>query len=133
MSNEKKGKRNRPRRFEHMRDPLLPRPQFICRQIRYSGFALSFIAGSLLAGICGYHFLEGLTWIDSFLNASMILGGMGPVSPLQTTPGKIFAGFYALYSGLAVLVAVGIITAPTIHRFLHRFHLEDNEESEANF
>lgn len=127
MSIDMKSRKARPRRFEHMRDPLLSRSQFIIRQIRYLGFAVSFIAGSLLAGICGYHFLERLTWIDSFLNASMILGGMGPVSPLQTVSGKIFAGCYALYSGLAVLVAVGIITAPTIHRFLHRFHLEDKE------
>lgn len=123
-----KGKRNHPRKFERMREPLLSRPQFICRQVRYAGFAFIFISGSLLAGICGYHYTEKLTWLDSFLNAAMILGGMGPVSPVNTAAGKIFAGCYALYSGLAVLVAVGIITAPTIHRFLHRFHLEDIDE-----
>jgi hypothetical protein len=88
-----------------------------------------FIGGSLFVGICGYHYTENLSWLDSFLNAAMILGGMGPVATVQTTAGKIFSGCYALYSGLAVLAAVGIIAAPIIHRFLHRFHIEDKTKT----
>ena len=82
---------------------------------------------SLGIGILGYHFLEGLTWIDSLLNASMILGGMGPVSPLQTAAGKIFASFYALYSGVVLLASVGVLAAPIFHRFLHHFHLAEDK------
>ena len=117
--------KSHPPKFERLKDPLLSRRQFVRRQFRYLGFAVMFVGGSLLAGICGYHYTENLSWIDSFLNAAMILGGMGPVAPVQTMAGKIFAGCYALYSGLAVLAAVGIMAAPIIHRFLHRFHIED--------
>jgi len=72
----------------------------------------------------GYRYFEGMAWIDAFANASMILSGMGPLNPLQSWGGKLFAGCYALYSGLALIVATGIILAPVIHRVLHRFHLE---------
>ena len=82
---------------------------------------------SLGIGMTGYHFLESLSWLDSLLNASMILGGMGPVNPLQTAAGKIFASFYALYSGVVLLAAVGILVAPIFHRFLHRFHLAEDK------
>ncbi len=82
---------------------------------------------SLSIGMYGYHFFENLSWIDSFINASMILGGMGPLENPQTVAGKIFAGFYALYSGLIFLVAVGVIIAPIFHRMFHLFHWkEDN-------
>ena len=80
--------------------------------------------GSLALGVCGYHILEGLPWIDSLLDASMILGGMGPVDPIRTTAGKLFASFYALYSGLAIISVAGLLLAPIVHRFLHRFHIE---------
>ena len=80
---------------------------------------------SLLIGMLGYHYLESLSWIDSLLNASMILGGMGPVNPLQTNAGKIFASFYAIYSGVVLLASVGVLVAPIFHRFLHHFHLVD--------
>src|SRR5262249_22034555 len=86
--------------------------------------ALSLIFVSLLAGMSGYHFLEDLPWIDAFLNAAMILGGMGPVAPIQSFGGKLFAGFYALYSGLVVIVAAGVIFAPVFHRMIHKFHAE---------
>jgi hypothetical protein len=82
---------------------------------------------SLAIGMLGYHFLENLSWIDSLLNASMILGGMGPVAPLQTDGGKIFASFYAIYSGVILLASVGILIAPIFHRFLHHFHLADEK------
>src|SRR5689334_19510155 len=110
--------------FEHRRDPLLPRRVFYVRVAR--GFVLAFtvIACSLAMGMAGYHFFENLGWVDSFANAAMILSGMGPLAPLQTTSGKIFAGFYALFSGLAFLSSVGLVFAPVFHRFLHKFHLE---------
>ena len=77
----------------------------------------------------GYHFLEGLSWLDALLNASMILSGMGQVTTLQTTAGKLFASFYALFSGVAFLTTVGVLLAPVFHRFLHKFHLEFDSEA----
>ncbi len=111
--------------YEHRRQPLLPFAAFLRRLLLHGGVALIVIVASLLIGILGYHYLEGLSWVDSLLNASMILGGMGPVNALQTTAGKIFASFYALFSGMVFLVAAGVLFAPIFHRFLHRFHLED--------
>ena len=87
------------------------------------------VGGSLAFGMLGYHVYEGLGAVDSFLNASMILSGMGPVDTMRTDAGKMFAGFYALYSGLAVLVIAGLIFAPLVHRLLHRFHADDSEDS----
>src|SRR3954462_2516851 len=113
--------------YEHRTERLWSRAKFLRRLGRHVGIALTFVAGSLSIGILGYHFLEKLPWIDALLNASMILGGMGPVDPVKTTAGKIFASLYALYSGLVVLVAAGIVFAPIFHRFLHRFHLQESE------
>lgn len=110
--------------FEHHREPLLPRRKFLIRISRYMTAALLLVAFSWLIGIIGYHELEKLSWIDSVLNAAMILGGMGPVNPLQTNSGKLFASFYALFSGIVFLVSVGVLVAPFLHRMLHRFHLE---------
>jgi hypothetical protein len=86
--------------------------------------ALGLIFTALGIGISGYHYFEGLSWIDAFDEASMILSGMGPLSPLKHTAGKIFAGFYALFSGLVFIFVIGIITAPILHRFFHKFHIE---------
>jgi len=83
------------------------------------------IAFALGLGMVGYRTCEGMSWVDAFVNAAMILSGMGPVSSLQTTGGKIFAGCYALFSGLAFIAILGIIFAPVFHRFLHRFHEEE--------
>ncbi|HBY93016.1 MAG: hypothetical protein M5U01_22720 [Ardenticatenaceae bacterium] len=110
--------------FEPQRAPLLPRTAFLLRQARFGAAALAIIAGSLAIGIWGYHAFEGLPWLDALLNAAMILGGMGPVDPVRTTAGKLFASCYALFSGIIFLVAVGVLVAPLVHRFLHRFHLE---------
>ncbi|MGA2869983.1 MAG: hypothetical protein ABSF34_12600, partial [Verrucomicrobiota bacterium] len=93
-----------------------------CKHLRE---AVGVIVVSLGIGMTGYHWLEKLPWIDAFLNAAMILSGMGPVASLQTSAGKLFAGCYALYSGIALISILGIIFAPVIHRFLHKFHLED--------
>jgi hypothetical protein len=95
------------------------------RRLAKSFAAASVLIGvSLVGGMFGYRFLEGMEWIDAFANAAMILSGMGPLGPLQTWGGKLFAGCYALYSGLALIFATGIILAPMVHRLLHRFHLE---------
>ncbi len=110
--------------FEHRKQPLLPPRQFLIRQLIYILVALAIIAGSLFIGMLGYHFFESLPWIDALVNASMLLGGMGPVDTLHTFAGKLFASFYALYSGIIFLVVVGVIFAPLYHRFLHRFHVD---------
>ncbi len=110
--------------FEHRTDSLLPHRQFLGRLARCGAVGAALIAFSLLIGMLGYHMLEGLSWLDAFVNASMLLGGMGPVDPLHTASGKLFAGFYALYCGFMVIAIAGIIFAPIVHRFLHRFHLE---------
>jgi hypothetical protein len=113
--------------FEHRRQPLLTPHEFLIRQLIYLLIALAIIAGSLVLGMFGYHYFEHLAWIDALVNAAMLLGGMGPVNELHTTAGKLFASFYALYSGIIFLVSVGVILAPLYHRFLHRFHLEIEE------
>ena len=113
--------------FERRKEPLASTSDFLRRMVRFAGLATTIILVSLGIGILGYHYLEGLSWIDSLLNASMLLGGMGPVNPLQTTAGKLFASFYALFSGMVFLVAVGVLIAPVFHRFLHHFHIEMDE------
>lgn len=114
--------------FESRHQPLLNRQAFTRRVARNFAAASLLIGVSLLAGMAGYRYLEGMEWIDAFANAAMILSGMGPLEPLKTWGGKLFAGCYALYSGLALLVATGIILAPVVHRMLHQFHLEDRRE-----
>ncbi|MCX6151536.1 MAG: hypothetical protein NTX22_13475 [Ignavibacteriales bacterium] len=115
--------------FEHRKKPLLPQKLFLKRILIFFFFAIGIIFISLFIGVLGYHITEGLGWLDSLLNASMILGGMGPVNQIQTNAGKLFASFYALFSGLVLLVAVGVIIAPLFHRFLHKFHLDMEEEN----
>lgn len=110
--------------FEHHGEPLLARRLYYRRVLLYASLALSVVTGALAIGILGYHYLDGLSWLDSLLNASMILAGMGPVDPILTTPGKIFASCYALFSGLVFLAAAGTLFAPMLHRLLHHFHAE---------
>ncbi len=113
--------------YEHHKQPLARRSVFAKRLLGNGLIALWLLLFSLGIGICGYHFLEGLSWIDSLLNSSMILGGMGPVNTLQTVGGKVFASFYALYSGVILLASVGILAAPIFHRFMHHFHLAEDK------
>lgn len=110
--------------YEHHNDPLLTSRKFFIRLVNHSLVAFGLIAGSLGIGILGYHYFENLSWIDSLVNASMLLGGMGPVNSLQTPAGKLFASFYALYSGMIFLIIAGVLLAPVFHRFLHHFHME---------
>jgi hypothetical protein len=110
--------------FERRSQPLISRRAFLRRLAGSTSIGLGLIAVSLFIGMLGYHFFEGLSAIDSFLNASMLLGGMGPVEQPKTYAGKLFAGLYALYCGLAVIVVTGIILAPVVHRLFHKFHLD---------
>src|SRR5437016_3095277 len=110
--------------FEHHRQSVIPRSAFLRRVARYTGSALLLVAISWLIGILGYRVFEGMSWIDSLLNAAMILGGMGPVNPLRTDAGKLFASFYALFSGIVFLVSVAVLIAPLLHRLLHQLHVE---------
>jgi hypothetical protein len=110
--------------FEHRSQPLLEPGAFLRRLGGTAALGLGLIAVSLFVGMLGYHVFERLSWIDAFLNAAMLLGGMGPVEPPQTFAGKLFAGLYALYCGLAVIAVAAIMLAPIVHRFLHSFHLE---------
>jgi len=111
--------------YESRREPLLPRRRYLVRVARHAALALALAIASLLAGMWGYSHYEGLGWRDAFMNAAMLLGGMGPVHTPATPAGKIFAGLYALYAGLVFLVVVGIVLAPVVHRVLHRFHLQE--------
>jgi hypothetical protein len=113
--------------FESKYDPLISRADFLARLGRSFGLTVLIVAFSLLLGGAGYHYLGQLPWIDAVLNASMILTGMRPVDPLRTTAGKLFATFYALYSGIALLSMMAVVLAPVIHRLMHRFHLEEGD------
>ena len=117
--------------FERRHEPLAPPHEFRARMLRSLWLGSAIIGGSLVLGIAGYHWLGGLAWMDALVNASMILGGMGPVDEIRTRAGKLFTSAYALYSGVALLTSVGLLFAPVVHRFLHRFHLEDEDEAAA--
>ncbi|MBY0588160.1 hypothetical protein K2X85_13350 [bacterium] len=110
--------------FEHHQQPVAPAAVFLWRLVGSMLAASLLIVGSLGIGIWGYHYFEGMTYIDAFANASMILSGMGPLTPMTTEAGKMFAGFYALYSGFALLTVTAVTLAPIVHRFLHQLHLD---------
>ena len=111
--------------YEHHSHRLLPWRQFLRRAGRHLLFALALIAGAVGVGTIGYHLLDDLGWIDAFLNASMILSGMGPVDRMESDPAKLFAAFYALFSGLVFIGVAGLILAPWLHRLFHLMHIED--------
>ncbi len=116
--------------FESRTEPLAPRHVFLRRAVKFLGLAGWVIGAALAIGVLGYHSIAGFGWIDSLLNASMILGGMGPVGELSSNAAKVFASLYALFSGLVFISVIGIVLAPAAHRALHRFHLnEDDRES----
>lgn len=110
--------------FEHRHEPLLPMRAFLRRVLMGATAGGLLIAFSLAIGVVGYHAIAQLGWVDSILNASMILTGMGPVSPMTSNAAKLFASAYALFSGVMFLTSVGVLLSPVIHRFLHKFHLE---------
>jgi sterol desaturase/sphingolipid hydroxylase (fatty acid hydroxylase superfamily) len=111
-------------RLEHRGEELLPLAGFYKRLIVYGLLSLGIILVSLVIGILGYMAFEGMGFVDAFLNAAMLMGGMGPISSLSTDGGKIFAGIYAMYCGFILIFAVAIFLTPVFHRMLHLFHLE---------
>ena len=111
--------------YENRSEPLLTRAQFARRVLWHLAIAISAIAAALSIGVIGYHLLAGFGWVDSFLDASMILGGMGPVGELRSDGAKIFASLYALFSGLFFIAMLGLLLAPFLHRLAHRLHVDE--------
>jgi hypothetical protein len=109
--------------YEHHAEPLLPWARFVSRLVRHGGIALAILVFSLIVGTLGFHWLALQEWIDAFLNASMLLGGMGPIGEIQRTVGKLFASLYALYAGIVFLGSAVLVLAPIIHRVQHKLHL----------
>jgi hypothetical protein len=110
--------------YEYRTQPPLTRPQFMRRLGQHGMYAAALVILSLVVGMIGYHLTAGLGWVDAFLNTSMLLGGMGPVAELRSTAAKLFAGVFALYSGLVFLAVAVVMLTPIFHRILHRFHWE---------
>jgi hypothetical protein len=115
--------------YETHRQPPLSCSQFLQRMLWHLLFALFLVIASLALGMWGYMHFEHLAWRDAFLNSAMLLGGMGPVESPATSGGKVFAGLYALYAGLMFLVAAGVLSAPILHRLMHKFHWDDAPSS----
>lgn len=117
--------------YESRSHPLLSRIHFARRLAWHFAGGAALVLGSLLIGMAGYSYFEGLAWRDAFLNAAMLLGGMGPVDALKTDGGKVFAGLYALYAGLVFLLSAGLMFAPILHRLLHKFHWDQDAARDA--
>lgn len=112
--------------FEHRTDPLLPSHRFLWRVLGFLALSAATIGAALGIGVVGYHYLGGLPWIDALVNASMILGGMGPVDPITSHAGKFFAAAYALFSGLLFIGAASLVLTPFVHRIMHKLHIEED-------
>ena len=128
MTKRSNKSKHRALQFERRHDPLAPVPVFVKRLIASLAIAFALIAFALTIGIVGYHSLGGFGWIDSLLEASMILGGMGPVNTLSGDGVKIFASMYALFSGLIFIAVMGVVLTPVAHRILHKFHVDEKDE-----
>jgi hypothetical protein len=115
--------------YENRNERLLTPAQFAQRVLGHLALGTAAVAFALAIGVGGYHFIAGFGWVDAFLNASMILGGMGPVGELRSDGAKIFAALYALFAGLFFIAMVGLVLAPFLHRLAHRLHIEDDESS----
>ena len=118
-------------RFEHRKQPLISQQSFVRRLINAALISALLLALWTVVGMVGYHLLAGLPWVDSFLNSAMIVGGMGPVDILNNQPAKVFAGFFAILSGVIFLSVFSLLIGPVFHRFLHRFHLDAEEQSNS--
>ena len=114
--------------YERIGEKLIPWPRFARRMALSFAVTLGIVFTALFAGMAGYHTIAHLPWIDSLLNASMILTGMGPVDPMKDTASKLFASAYALFSGVVFLSAVGIVLSPILHRIIHAFHMDEDEK-----
>jgi hypothetical protein len=115
-------------RFERRGQPLASRWKFVARMAIAIGLWSVLTIAGLAIGIAGYAIFEGMSFVDAYVNAAMILSGMGPVGELKTTGGKVFAGSYAIFSGLIIVIATGFVLAPIFHRILHHFHVETTKE-----
>jgi hypothetical protein len=115
-------------RFERPHQPVVSRRKFLVRMSVAIGLWVILTLGGLVIGIAGYAYFESMSLVDAFVNAAMILSGMGPLGELKTTGGKIFAGIYAMFSGLIIIIATGFVLAPIFHRVLHCFHVETAKE-----
>ncbi len=115
--------------IEYKSKPLLPRKKFYVRVARYASVSFILLAVSLAIGIFGYHYFNELNWIDSLLNASMILTGMEPVDPMKNNLAKWFASVYAIFSGVAFLSTVAVFLSPLVHRLMHKLHLENEKNA----
>ena len=113
--------------FERRHQKIISAQVFVKRLSIFIGFAILLVLFALFVGIAGYHWIAGLSWVDALLNASMILGGMGPVNLLTSAGAKIFASLYALFSGLVFIAVMGIVFSPIVHRMLHKFHIDDKD------
>ena len=113
---------------EKIHQPLAPMHIFLGRLAGSIAIGALAILVALFIGMLGYHEFENMSWTDAFVNAAMILSGMGPMGPLSTTAGKLFAGFYALFSGLVFIMIIGLIFAPVVHRFFHKLHIQDDRK-----
>jgi hypothetical protein len=118
--------------FEKRRQPVAKMPIFLKRLLASLLLALSVLMIALLIGIIGYHHLAHLNWIDALLNAAMILGGMGPVDSLPSDEAKVFASFYALFSGVIFISTIGILLTPLFHRLMHKFHMDEVDFQESD-
>jgi hypothetical protein len=117
--------------FEHKSQPLISGRAYADRLVRSAVAGIGLLIPSLAIGMLGYHGLEHLSWLDAFVDSSMLLGGMGPVHPPATEAGKLFAGTYAMFCGLVVILVAGVMISPMIHRAMHRFHLEQESNEDA--
>jgi hypothetical protein len=115
-------------RFERRGEPVVSRRKFVVRMLIAIGMWMILTVAGLAIGIAGYAAFEGMSFVDAYVNAAMILSGMGPVGELKTTGGKVFAGTYAIFSGLIIVIATGFVLAPIFHRILHRFHVETTKD-----
>ena len=113
--------------YEHRSRPPIPRNQFVRRVLLHVAVAFALVLFSLALGMAGYEYFEQLPWRDAFINAAMLMGGMGPVDAPRTDGGKVFAGLYALYAGLVFLVSAGLVFTPVVHRVMHKFHWEKDK------
>jgi len=116
--------------YEPKKHPPIPPERFIKRMLLHAAAAFILLLLSLILGMAGYEYYEQLPWRSAFLNAAMLLGGMGPVDAPVTDGGKLFAGIYALYAGLVFLIVVGLVLAPVVHRIMHKFHWEQDQQDQ---
>jgi len=119
-------------RYEHRTEALASRRAFVRRVAAHGGIAFVLAAGALFVGMVGYRYTEHISWLDAYINAAMILSGMGPAREVATVAGKLFAGTYALFSGVVFLLIASVMVAPLAHRLLHRLHMADVPSDEAD-